>query len=272
VFTLTGFGDEISPELDEQLDLLQGEGIHSLDLRGVWGKNVLDLTDAEVARVQRVLTARGVGVSAIASPIGKIRIDEPFEPHLAHFGRALDLAEAFGAPFIRLFSFYVPKGQAAQYREQVMARLEAMAEAADGRAVTIGHENERGIYGDLPERCLDIVRTIGRPQWRTIFDPANYVLDGVRPYTDAYPLLADSIAYLHIKDARFADGTICPAGEGDGEVREVLAALKQRGFDGYVSLEPHLSLAGRSGGQTQPDLFRSAIRALKGLIAELGEG
>ncbi len=270
MFTLTGFGDEISPDLNEQLDLLQGEGVNYLDLRGVWGKNVLDLTDAEVARVQNILAERGAGVSAIASPIGKIGIDEPFEPHLARFRRALDLAEAFQAPFIRVFSFYVPQGEAAAYREQVMARLQAMAEVADGRPVTIGHENERGIYGDLPDRCLDIVRTIDRPQWKTIFDPANYVLDGVRPFAEAYPLLADSIAYLHIKDAHRADGTICVAGEGDGQVREVLAALKQRGYDGFLSLEPHLSLAGRSGGQTQPELFRGAIRALKGILAELG--
>ncbi|MDI7278027.1 MAG: sugar phosphate isomerase/epimerase family protein, partial [Anaerolineae bacterium] len=231
---------------------------------------VLDLSDAEAARVRNELERRGFGVSAIASPIGKIGIDEPFEPHLARFHRALDLAELFGAPFIRLFSFYVPPGEAPRYREQVMARLTALAEAAEGRNVTIGHENERGIYGDLPERCLDIIRTINRPQWRTIFDPANYVLDGVRPFTDAYPLLADSIAYLHIKDARRSDYTVCPAGEGDGEVRQVLAALKERGFDGFLSLEPHLSMAGRSGGQTQPDLFRLAIKALRTILQEIG--
>jgi len=269
MFTLTGFGDEISAELNEQLDLLQSEGIRYLDLRGVWGKNVLDLTDAEAARVRNELERRRCGVSAIASPIGKIRIDEPFEPHLASFRRALDLAGFFQAPFIRVFSFYVPKGQAPQHREQVMRRLHALADAADGRPVIIGHENERGIYGDLPGRCLDIIEAVNRPQWRTIFDPANYVLDGVRPFDEAYPLLAGSIVYLHIKDARLADGSICPAGEGDGQVRQVLAALLQRGFDGFLSLEPHLSLAGRSGGQTQPDLFRKAIHALQTILEEL---
>lgn len=269
MFTLTGFGDEISPNLGEQLDLLESEGIHYLDLRGVGGTNVLDLSDEEASSVRSELQRRGFGVSAIASPIGKIGIDEPFEPHLQRFRRALDLAEFFRAPFIRLFSFYVPEGEAAQYRAQVMERLQALAEAAAGRPVTLGHENERGIYGDLPERCQDIIETLNSPQWKTIYDPANYVLDGVRPFTDAYPLLADSIAYLHIKDAHMDDRRICPAGEGDGEVREVLAALHQRGFDGFLSLEPHLSVAGRSGGQTQPDLFRKAIRALKGILAEL---
>lgn len=269
MFTLTGFGDEISPDLNEQLDLLESEGIQYLDLRGVWGKNVLDLSDAEAARVQGELERRGFGVSAIASPIGKIGIDEPFEPHLARFCRALDLAELFHAPYVRIFSFYVPEGQAARYRDRVMARLQAMAEAAEGRDVLIGHENEHGIYGDVPVRCREIITTINRPQWRTVFDPANYVLEGIRPFTDAYPLLADSIGYLHIKDAHRASRVICPAGEGDGQVREVLAALKQRGFTGFLSLEPHLSVAGRSGGQTQPELFRRAVRALKAMIESL---
>ncbi len=269
MFTLTGFGDEISTDLNEQLDLLQSEGIQHLDLRGVWGKNVLDLSDEEAERVRNELERRGCAVSAIASPIGKIKIDEPFEPHLARFRRALALAATFRAPFVRVFSFYVPTGEAPRYRDAVMARLMAMAEAAAASDVIIGHENEHGIYGDVPERCLDIIQTINRPQWRTIFDPANYVLDGVRPFSEAYPLLADSIAYLHIKDAHWATSTICPAGEGDGQVREVLAALKRRGYDGFLSLEPHLSAAGRSGGITQPDLFRKAIRALKALIQEL---
>ncbi|MGQ9681466.1 MAG: sugar phosphate isomerase/epimerase family protein [Anaerolineae bacterium] len=269
MFILTGFGDEISPDLTAQLDLLAGEGIRHLDLRGVWGTNVLDLTDEQARRVRAELQARGFAVSSIASPIGKIGIEDPFPPHLERFRRALDLAEFFGAPFIRVFSFYVPRGQAERHREQVMERLQALAELADGRPVTIGHENERGIYGDVPERCLDIIRTINRPQWRTIFDPANYVLDGVRPYTDAYPLLADSIAYLHIKDARSVDGIVVPAGEGDGQVREVLHALWRVGFTGFISLEPHLSVAGRAGGQTEPELFRKAIRALVAIIQEM---
>ena len=269
MFTLTGFGDEISPDLNEQLDLLQSEGINHLDLRGVEGKNVLDLSDAEAERVRSELERRGCAVSAIASPIGKIQIDEPFAPHLERFRRALDLAEFFHAPFIRVFSFYVPAGQATRYRAAVMERMLALAEEADGRPVTIGHENEHAIYGDIPERCLDIIRTVNRPQWCTIFDPANYVLDGVRPYTDGYPLLVDSIAYLHIKDAVAVTRKIVPAGEGDGQVREVLSDLKRRGFDGFLSLEPHLSHAGSSGGRTAPDLFRGAIRALKAIVETL---
>jgi sugar phosphate isomerase/epimerase len=268
LFTLTGFGDEISPELGEQLDLLQSEGIHHLELRGVWGKNVLDLTDADAARVQAELARRGCHVSAIGSPIGKIKIDEPFAPHLERFRRALDLAEFFSAPYVRLFSFYVD-GQPERHRAEVMARLQALAEVAAGRKVQLAHENEHGIYGDVPERCLDIVRTLNNPQWVSVFDPANYALEGVHPFTRGFPLLADTIGYLHIKDAHMDTRVICPAGEGDGQVAEVLGALKACGWSGFLSLEPHLTVAGKSGGITAPDLFCKAIRALKNVIAGL---
>jgi sugar phosphate isomerase/epimerase len=235
----------------------------------VWGKNVLDLSDAEAARVKDELDRRKVGVSAIGSPIGKISIDDPLEPHLARFRRALDLADFFHAPYIRLFSFFVEPGTAAQRRNKVMSRMFALAEAAEGRKVTLGLENEHGLYGDLPDRSLDLIKTLGSAQWTTVYDPCNYVMENVRPATQAFPQLVDTIGYLHIKDADLATHTICVAGKGDGGIPEALAALKKRGWSGFVSLEPHLLIAGPSSGVTGPELFRGAIRALKGILATL---
>ena len=156
MFTLTGFGDEISPDLTAQLDLLESEGVRHLELRGAWDKNVLDLSDEETRNVKAELDQRGFGVSAIASPIGKYPITEPLAPHLERFKRALDLAEFFAAPYIRVFSFYVPRGQAAEYRDRVMEDMFALGDAARGRKVTLALENEHGLYGDLPERSLDL--------------------------------------------------------------------------------------------------------------------
>jgi 3-dehydroshikimate dehydratase len=244
--------------------------VHFLEFRGVWGKNVLDLSDAEAQRVKDELDRRSFGVSAIGSPIGKIGIEEPFEPHQARFRRALDLAEFFHSPYIRLFSFYVPQGKAAQYRDKVMSRMRALGEAAAGRKVTLGIENENGLYGDLPERSLDLITTLNNPhgsqQWTTIYDPCNYIMEGLHPHTEAFPMLADTIGYLHIKDADLATHKICVAGKGDGGIPETLAALKKRGYDGFASLEPHLLIAGKSSGTSGPELFRGAIRALKGIL------
>jgi len=271
MWTLTGFADEISPDLDVQLDTLAAEDIAHLELRGVWGKNVLALDDDEIGRIRAALAARGVKVSAIGSPIGKIGIAEPFAPHLADFRRALDIARWLDAPYVRIFSFFMPEGEdPARYREAVLDRLGALVHAAEGTGVTLLHENERHIYGDVPSRCLDLLTAIDSPALRMTWDPANFVLCGVRPFSDGYAALRRYIAYVHVKDARFDTGQVVPAGEGDGEWRETLAALRASGFDGFFSLEPHLKEAGPYAGFSGPDLFRTAAQAFKGLLREQG--
>jgi sugar phosphate isomerase/epimerase len=272
MFVLSGFADEIAPDLAVQLDVLEQLGVRHLELRGVWGKNVLSLSDDEVATIKGELDRRGIGVSAIGSPIGKIRIDEPFEPHLAAFRRAIALAERFGSPYIRIFSFFVPEGEAAAHRDEVMRRLQALLDAAQGRPVTLLHENERHIYGDIPSRCRDIHETLASPQLRMTFDPANFVMCGVRPFTEAYPLVSEYIHYVHVKDGLLAEGRVVPAGRGDGEVRELLAALSARGYNGFLSLEPHLAQAGEFSGFSGPELFGVAVRALCDLLDELDNG
>ena len=270
MFVLSGFADEISDDLDVQLDVLQELEIGYLELRGVWGKNVLALSDDEVERIRGELARRGIRVSAIGSPIGKIGIDEPFEPHLADFGRALHLAEHFETDYIRMFSFFVPEGQADAYRPQIMERLRALLDEAQGHPVTLLHENERHIYGDIPRRCRDIHETLASPQLRMTFDPANFVVCGVRPFSEAYDMLKDYIEYVHIKDAILTDKRIVPAGDGDGEVRELLSALEARQYDGFLSLEPHLARPGRFSGFSGPELFGVATKALRGLLSDIG--
>ncbi len=269
MFELTGFADEISPDLEVQLDVLASLNIRYLELRGVWGKNVLELTDAEVARVKALLAQRGIRVSAIGSPIGKIGIEEPMEPHLEQFWRALDLAEELEAPYIRMFSFFVPEGQADAHRDEVMRRLSLLLDDAAGRPVVLLHENESHIYGDIPRRCLDIHQTLNVPQLRMTFDPANFVMNDVHPFDDAFLMLVDWIEYLHIKDGVMAEKRVVPAGEGDGQVKEVLAALAARGYDGFASLEPHLAHAGTFQGFSGPELFGVAAAALRKLIRDI---
>jgi len=269
MFTLSGFADEVSEDLNEQLDCFQSLGIDHIEFRGVWGKNVLDLDDEEVKAVKAELTKRGIKVSAIGSPIGKIPIDAPFEPHLERFGRAIDLAEYFECPYIRMFSFFVPEGEADEYRPEVIERLSQLLEMAQGHPVVLLHENERHIYGDIPRRCADIFQSLPSDQLRMTFDPANFVMLDVKPFTDGYELLKDYIDYVHIKDGLMADKSIVPAGEGDGEVKLLLAALKASGYDGFLSLEPHLRVAGESRGWSGSELFGTATKALRKVLDEI---
>jgi sugar phosphate isomerase/epimerase len=269
MWTLTGFADEIAPDLDVQLDTLADESIRYLELRGVWNKNVLDLTDSEIATVKSTLSQRGFGVSSLGSPIGKIPIADDFGPHLDRFRRALQVARNLEAPYIRIFSFFIPAGQdAAHYRDEVLDRMGQLVRAAEGADVTLLHENEKEIYGDTPARCLDILTQINSPILRAAWDPANFVQCGVRPHTEGYDSLRPFIAYVHIKDALLASGQVVPAGQGDGEVRETIAALRVSGFDGFFSLEPHLAAAGTFSGFSGPELFRVAVKALKDLLRE----
>jgi sugar phosphate isomerase/epimerase len=268
--TLTGFADEISPDLDEQLATLAAESISHLELRSVWSANVADLDDAAVGRVRRALEGAGVRVSAIGSPIGKIDVTAPIGPELDRLRRVTDIAGELGTSLVRVFSFFIPAGaDPDSYRPQVLERMAAFARIAELRGVVLAHENEKQIYGDSPRRCADLIESVNSPALRATFDAANFVQCGYRPHADGYELIRPHLVYLQVKDAVAATGTVVPAGQGDGEVAQTLAALRDSGFAGYVSLEPHLAESGRFGGFSGPDDFRRAARALKGLLAEL---
>jgi sugar phosphate isomerase/epimerase len=266
---LSGFADEIGPDLELQIQTLASEGLKFLELRGVWGKNVLDLTADDRNRLKKRLRQAGIGVSSIGSPIGKVRIDEPWADHVARFKIALDAAEFFEAPFIRIFSYYPPEGgRIEDHRDEVIRRLNEQMQLAKGRRAQLLHENEAAIYGEKTEGCLDIARRV--PGIRLIFDPANFVCAGVRP-REAWPALRDKVVYFHIKDAILGSGQIVPSGEGDGDIAEVLRdAIVSRGYDGFLSLEPHLAAAGQFSGFSGPDLFKKAVRALKAVLDHLG--
>ncbi|HET6872879.1 MAG TPA: sugar phosphate isomerase/epimerase family protein [Sporolactobacillaceae bacterium] len=266
---LTGFADEISPELEVQIDVLQSEKIKHVEFRGVWGKNVLKLTDQELEQIKKTFDQNGISVSSIGSPIGKINITDDFEQHLKDFDRAVEIAEFFHSPYIRIFSFFIPEGEdPMDYREEVLFRMKALTERVEGTDIVLLHENEKEIYGDTTERCQEILEYVNSPHLRCAFDPANFVQCGIKPYTEAYSKLLPFIEYLHIKDARFEDGKVVPAGKGDGEVREILSALKSNGYNGFMSLEPHLMAAEKFQGFSGPELFKVATGALKTILAE----
>jgi 3-dehydroshikimate dehydratase len=272
-FTLSAFGDEIAADLAEQLDVMRREDIPALEFRAAWGTNILDLSDEQVRQAKGLLDEREMHVSAIGSPIGKVKITDDFGAHLHRFRRALAVAEMLDAPRIRIFSFFIPGGEeAAHYRTAVMDRLLMLTQLAEEAGVTLWHENEKEIYGDIATRCADIHTTIRSPHLRAAFDPANFIQCGVRPMDEAWPLLADVSTHIHIKDAVLADGHVVPAGEGDGQVKELLQALVARNYRGYLTLEPHLKAAGPFGGFSGPDLFHTAVEALRGLLKDVEGG
>ena len=279
-FTLTGFADEIDPALSVQMDVLDRLDIHYIETRGIDGKNISDYTPAEAKTIHARLADRGFAVSALGSPIGKIGVTDPFAPHLDNFRRLIDVAHELDTRYIRMFSFYTPQGEdPAAYRDEVMQRLSALVSANRGSGVTLLHENEKAIYGDTPERCLDILKTFDGEILCT-YDPSNFVQCGVDNEA-AFRMLAPYVRYLHVKDSVYVHNSERvdhgfenvsdahrPAGQGDGKVAWILSQLAQSGYEGFASIEPHLSNNPNVPG-TGADKFAAAAAALRGLLAKL---
>jgi sugar phosphate isomerase/epimerase len=271
VWRLSGFGDEIDPDPAVQAAVLLALGASHIEVRSAWGTNVSELEPEQLSRLKSILDAKGLKVSALASPIGKVDVSLPVEHELERLSRIIAAAKVLEARYIRIFSFYRAAPRSAEdIRDDVMIRLRALTRVAEESGVVLLHENEKGIFGDIPERVLDIMRTVDSPSLRIAWDNANFVQVGVKPYTEGYALLRPYLEYFQVKDALAATGEVVPAGEGDGELEDTIAALGADGFAGFASLEPHLASAHELGGFSGPVAFGTAARAFAALAAKNG--
>ena len=270
-WTLSGFGDEIDPDPAVQVAVLKALGASHIEVRSAWGVNVVDLGDDQLAALAALLTREGMAVSAVASPIGKVDVALDAGLEVARLARIIRVAHALGTPNIRVFSFFRAPGVPVEsIRDDVLTRMRLLADLAEKEGVVLLHENEKDIYGDTPARVLDLVESVGSASLRLAWDNANFVQVGVKPFTDGYAALRPYLDYLQVKDAVAATGVVVPAGQGDGELRETLTALRDDGYTGFASLEPHLASQHELGGFSGPTAFGEAARAFAGLIADLG--
>lgn len=230
-FALCAFADEAGDILVQQIDALKANGIAKLEIRNVDGVNVSDFDVNKAKEVKKALDDNGISVFSIGSPIGKIGIEDDFEPHLEKFKHTLQIADILGAKAFRLFSFYIDADKNPQdFTDEVLERMSRFAEVPTD--VTLCHENEKGIFGDKPERCVMIHKAL--PKIKAVFDPANFVQCGVDTLS-AFDMLSPYVQYMHIKDA-VASGNVVPAGRGDGNIAQIL----QKYSGSVLTLEPHL--------------------------------
>lgn len=268
---LSGFGDEIDADPVVQLSVLRALGARFIEVRSAWGTNVVALSDEQLSTLASLVSARGMGASAIASPLGKVDYQSSFDDELHRLSAALRAAHALDARYIRIFSFYRPAGvPVTAIRDEVLHRLATMASIAARDDVVLLHENEKEIYGDTPARVLDLIESVGSPSLRVAWDSANFVQVGVKPYTEGYARLRPHLEYLQVKDAIAATGEVVPAGEGDGELLATLTALRDDGYAGFASLEPHLAMQSSAGGFSGPAEFGRAARAFAALTQKIG--
>jgi len=279
-FKLCAFANEAGADIRDQIRALNENGIPCLEVRGVGNESISKLTIRQAAELKNVLNDSGISIWSIGSPIGKTGIRDDFAPHLDLFKHILDIAHTMEASCIRLFSFYIPAGENPEaYKDEVMERLSRFYEASEGSNISLCHENEKGIYGDIAVRCLEIHKQL--PQLYAVFDPANFIQCGQNTL-EAWDLLSPYVKYMHIKDAR-SDGTVVPAGKGIGNIPGLLEKFKAQGGE-VLTLEPHLrvfrglnqleqgnerSVMDESIYPSQRAAFDAAVSALKNIIERM---
>ena len=274
---LSAFSDEYSDKLVEQCEALKGFGFNYMEIRGVDGKNVSTLTKAEVIEAKKVLDDYGIKVSSIGSPLGKIKIDGDLNSHLETAKRVFETANQLGTKNIRMFSFYLADGKTREdCKGQVFDALSKLLKLSEEHGLTLCHENEALIYGESPEKCLEILKYFDG-KMKCVLDMGNFVLDGYNPM-EAYQLLKDYIEYFHIKDSLYA-GAIVPAGKGEAQIKNILDMYKASDKkDTFITLEPHLqtfsglnALVGKTFDnpykyEDQKSAFTDAVEKLRSLL------
>jgi len=279
---ISGFSDEIDSNIVTQFTVLSSLGIKYFEPRGVNGKNISELTDEEIELLKKNMDKFNIKVSSVGSPIGKVELSDDFGPHFELFKRVVAIAKKLETRYIRIFSFF-HKGDewTADERDEVISRLKQMIKYAKENNIVLLHENEKDIYGDTIERCKELMDILYCDNFKAVFDPANFIQCGQNT-KKAYEIMNPYIEYMHIKDAFLESGEVVPSGYGDGDVEYILTELFKKGFDGYLSLEPHLgSFAGLEKlemGDIMKDLqeggegtFTVAYNALENILDRIGD-
>ena len=233
---LYAFADEASKEMDGQIHAMLRNGLNGLEIRGVDGENVSKITVEKAKEIRKKLDDNGLITWSIGSPIGKIKLTDDLPEHLDTFRHTLEIAHILGAENLRMFSFYTKGFDPADCRGQVMDWMGQLLEVGADSGINLCHENEKGIYGDTADRCLEILTAF--PTLKGIFDPANFVQCG-EDTIRGWELLKDKIYYLHIKDA--IESKVVPAGKGNGNVAYIVREFLKKGGEA-MTLEPHLKV------------------------------
>jgi len=269
-FRLSAFADEIDPDLGVQLSTMKRLGVGGLDVRSVDNTNVTLLSEDQLARIKSECAAQGLWVESVGSPVNKVMFTPDNVKSETHkLELSIRAAHSLGVRKIRIFSPQVPEGQEEALFPEVVAYMGDLADRAKAADVVLLHENDGRFIGAYPLYARRMMEALGGPHFRFVYDFANGVPLGFRAMADWFPWLLPHLESVHIKDAR-SDGKVVPAGQGEGQLRETFEYLIGEGWDGTVTLEPHLQAGGPYGGFSGPQLFEVAVGAIRDVLKQAG--
>lgn len=243
---ISGFSDEISSDFTEQLETVTRLGMNYISLRAADGKGIAEYTLDEVEReLLPKLEKYQVRVSSIGSPIGKVGVEdeEGFEKQKVQLEELCKIANLLECRYIRMFSFFMPEGKNPDdYKDVVLKKLREFIAIAEKYNVTLMHENEKDIYGDVLSRCKILMDELAGEHFASVFDFANFVQCG-QDTEECWDTLHENVVYIHIKDAVTNDNENVVCGTGEGKIAQLLKrAIVDEGYEGFLTLEPHLVL------------------------------
>jgi sugar phosphate isomerase/epimerase len=250
--------DEFSPDLETALGAMQEIGMTAAELRVIWGKNIMDLSEDELERVREITMAMGFQVISIASPLlkcvlpGSPPVDSRFQhdvfaskhtfedqPRLAE--RAFAIAKKFNARIVRVFSFWRTV-EPEKCFDGIVQSLNTLVETAAGYGLIVGLENEHACNIATARETARLLQAVPHPNLRVVWDPANAYVAGENPYPGGYQLLPpERIVHVHAKDCHLDGHTPVwgPLGTRAIDWKGQIAGLLKDGYPGYLSLETH---------------------------------
>lgn len=266
---LAGLGDEAAPDLAGQIGAVAELGWNRLELRTIDGTPIAGLTEHAFREAAEHLEAAGTSVVGIASKIGDW--SRPVTGDFAADVRELDVlarrCAVLGTRLVRVMSYPNDGLDEPEWGRRARERLRELARRAEDHGLVLAHENCAGWAADRADRMLDLVT--GSPALRLLFDIGNGVAHGYPPL----PMLRDivpHVVHVHVKDARAdtrGEVTFVPPGEGEAQVAECLDVLFQAGYDGVLSIEPHVRLQPHlNSGTGDQNAFVACGRALEHLL------
>ncbi len=255
-FQFTGFADEAEKSLAGQIATLEEAGWNAIELRLIGGKNICDHTDEEWAAVKEALGARGITIVGFGGQIGNWArpVTSDFSRDLDELRRVAPRMREVGAKFLRIMSWPNDKEtplSREDWKAEVVRRLRELAPIAESEGMILAHENCSG-YGESPEGYLELAAAVNSPAFKLIIDTGNNSLhhNSNEATWDYYQKCRDEIVHVHIKSAKpnpeGGDWITCHVDE-DPVQRRILEDLHRSGYDGWLSIEPHLKAAIHAG-------------------------
>jgi sugar phosphate isomerase/epimerase len=244
----SGLADEAARDPARQLQAHRELGWSHIELRTVDGSNITDLSGQAFDSLRGLLLRAGLQVSCFSSQIANWSrpINSDLERDLSDLRRAIPRMKSLSTPFIRCMSYpnATPPWPEPRWREEAIRRMRELARIAEEGEVTLVHENCSGWGGLGPEATLELLRRVDSPRLKLVFDTGNPAQYGADSW-DYYQAVRDHIAYVHIKDylprGPKGEERACLPGEGTCHVKEIVADLRARGYDGGFSIEPHIA-------------------------------